>query len=247
MTNDLTLPILSELTRNGFGYGTSLLVEFEPDSLWYETSLTIAAHALRREIRTDYHTYVRSPDEVRNSLTGLGLDIGKLEKDDIFRIIDSYTVTTGLGTPEKPAAKSELPYQAASLRISDWSIGTARVLKGTGVTEADKRRIHLDDNSSVLTQYNQEKEVLDIWRARFVPFSRILNQATVHSLMMGVHSEAFYKYVESISDGVIDFKSQEENGRIEHYVRARILRGKGYDSRWRKLRLHDNGEVTMAD
>ncbi len=247
MSSVLSLPVLSELTRNSFGYRTSLLVEFEPHSLWYETSLTIAAHALRHGIRTDYHTYVRSPDEIRQILSGLGLNPEKLEEEDTLRFIDSYTITTGIGTPEKPARKSELPYQAKSLKMSDWSIDTARVLKGIDVTEADKRRIHLDDNTSVLTQYNQEKEVLDIWRARFVPFSRILEQATVHSLMVGVHSEAFYKHVESISDGVIDFKGQEESGRIEHYVRIRVLRSKGYDSRWRKLRLQDNGEVMLAD
>ena len=243
----LSLPILSELTRNSFAYGTSLLVEFEPHSLWYETSLTIAAHALRHGIRTDYHSYVRSPDEIRKTLSGLGLNPQKLEQEDTLRIIDSYTVTTGIGTPEKPAAKSELPYQAQSLKMSDWSIGTARVLKGVGVTEADKRRVHLDDNSSVLTQFNQEKEVLDIWRARFVPFSRILEQATCHSLLVGVHSEAFYKYIESASDGVIDFRSKEENGAIEQFVRTRILRSKGYDSSWRKLQLLENGEVKFAE
>jgi len=243
----LSLPILSELTRNSFTYGTSMLVEFEPHSLWYEASITIAAHALKHGIKTDYHSYVRSPDDIRKILSSLGLTPQKLEQEDTLRIIDSYTVTTGIGTPEKPATKSELPYQAQSLRMSDWSIGTARVLKGVGVGEADKRRVHLDDNSSVLTQFNQEKEVLDIWRARFVPFSRILEQATCHSLMVGVHSEAFYKYVESVSDGVIDFKSEEKNGAIEHFVRTRILRGKAYDSRWRRLRLLENGEVQLAE
>ncbi len=187
-----------------------MLVEFEPHSLWHETSLTVAAHALRRGIRTDYHTYVRNSDEIREMLSNLGLNAKKLEEEDAFRIINSYTITTGLGMPEKPTAKSELPYQAQSLKMSDWSIGTARVLKGIGVAEEDKRRIHLDDNTSVLTQYNQEKEVLDIWRSRFIPFSRILQQATVHSLMVGVHSEAFYKTIESVSDGVIDLRKPRE-------------------------------------
>jgi KaiC/GvpD/RAD55 family RecA-like ATPase len=62
-----------------------------------------------------------------------------------------------------------------------------------------------------------------------------------------VASDAFYRQFESLADGIIEFKSEEKSGRIEHYVRVRAMRGKPYDSRWRTLQVLDNGEVKLAE
>ena len=43
MPNPLALPFLNGLVKGGFEYGQLLLVVYEPDSLWYDASLTIAA------------------------------------------------------------------------------------------------------------------------------------------------------------------------------------------------------------
>jgi KaiC/GvpD/RAD55 family RecA-like ATPase len=59
-------------------------------------------------------------------------------------------------------------------------------------------------------------------------------------------SPDFPKQYESLSDGIIDFKSEERDNELQHYVRIRSLRDRGCDSRWKKLRLSDNGEVTLA-
>jgi KaiC/GvpD/RAD55 family RecA-like ATPase len=38
-------------------------------------------------------------------------------------------------------------------------------------------------------------------------------------------------------------QSREERGQIEQYMRVRTIRGKPHDSRWRHLRLLENGGV----
>jgi len=48
----LALPVLSELDLDGFAYGGNYLVEFDSDSLWYETSLFIVASALGLGMKT---------------------------------------------------------------------------------------------------------------------------------------------------------------------------------------------------
>jgi len=242
----VTLPILSELIPGGFRYGLNIAVEFEPHSLWYETSLTIAAHAMRDGVRTDYHTFQHIPNEIEEALSRLGLDVKKLEQEGILRILDTYTVTTGLGAPQR-ASVGRLPYQTQSIKLADWSINAAQDIKSPGeIPEAEKRRLHIDDNTSVLLQYNTEKETIDFWRTRFIALSRAREYVMFHSLVAGVYSEAFYRQFESLCDGIIDFRSREQGGQIEHNVRVRAMRGRSFDSRWRQLRLAD-GAVALAD
>lgn len=242
------MPILKELVPSGIEYGTNLLVEFEPDSLWYETSVTIAAHALITGIKTDYHTFQHAPNEVRKPLDRLGLNIKKLELEGSFRVIDSYTAQTGLGTPEAATITPREPDPAIrqSVKMSDWSISMAREMK-SGFMEADKRRLHIDDNTGVVLQYNEEKLIVDLWRTRVIPFIRAGEIVALNSIVPNVASESFHRQFESLSDGIIDFKNREVEDGLEHYVRVRSLRGKVFDSRWRKLILADNGEVRIAD
>src|SRR5437660_12418378 len=95
-----TLAILEDLVPNGIRFGASYLVEFGPDSPWYETSLTIAATALTNGARTEYHTYMHAPHEVRDSLTKLGLNVSEQEQKNHLRILETYNVTTGMPHPQ---------------------------------------------------------------------------------------------------------------------------------------------------
>ncbi len=236
------LPILEKLIPEGLRYGANYVVEFDPSSLWYETSLTMTAQAVKSGIRTEYHIFQHVPAEVREALTKLGLDIKKSEDEGIFRILDTYTVTTGLGRPED-RGKS---YESMSFNLSDWSIAVARVVK-EGASQEEKRWLHIDDNTSVLNQYSDEKTFIDIWRTRAIPYARARELAMIHSHVIGVASNAFYRQFEQLCDGTLDFKSEEIADQIGHYARVRSLRGQAVDSRWRRLRLLDNGEVVYTD
>lgn len=243
MTSELSIPILKELVPGGFQYGQLLLVFYEPDSLWYDTSLTIAAQALKEGIRVEYHTYEHIPNEVRSTITKLGLDVKKLEEEDRLRIHDSYTSQTGLGQPET-LERSNMPIQP--LKLSDSSIEFSQHIKA-GIPETDRRLLHIDDNMGILLQYNDEKTVLNFARTRMIPWARARETTYLLSILNGVASDAFYKQITSSFDGIIDFKSQEKEDRIEHYLRVRTVRGKSCDSRWRKLSVLDSGEVTLMD
>lgn len=244
MPSGLTVPFLKELIEGPIDYGTSLLVEFEPDSIWYETSLTLAAHALKDGIRTDYHIFQHMPSEIREALSRLGLSVKSLEEQKVLRIIDSYSVQTGLGTPKEPS--SPVGYLTQSLKLSDWSIANVQRIK-SGVPEEDKRRLHVDDNTGVMLQYNDEKAFIDNWRTRHRLHTRVQEIVLFNSIMKGAASDAFTKQFELLSDAIIDIKSQEKQGRIEHVLRVRTMRGRPYESRWRRLRLLQTGEVTLVD
>ncbi len=246
MLSVLPVPIMDELVQRGVPTGANLLVEFDPRSLWYETSFTIAARALKNGTRVDYHTFIRAPNEVRNSLSRFRVDVDKLEQDQTLRVIDSYTTQIGLNLSEEPRGSAKIETVAEkSLKLSDWSIGWVKELK-EAPAEIDKKRLHIDDNSSVLLQYNDEKVIIDVWRTRNLPHTRVRESVFLYALLTEVGSPSFQKQLESISDGIVEFKSEDKEGRIEQYVRVSAMRGRSYDSRWRRLQLLDNGEVKLV-
>ena len=231
--------MLKEMIPGGLSYGANYLVEFEPQSLWYETSLTLTAEALKQGVRTDYHTFMHVPSEVKESLSRLGLDISRLEGDTSFRVLDSYTGSTFLGPPQTIGARWR--NFEKSLDLKDWAAGISE--ESTNPLERDKNRLHVDDNTSVLLQHNSEKSFIDYWRTHIILNARILNLSILHAAVTGVYSDTFYSQFEALCDGVIEFRGREENGQIEQYVRVRTIRGKPHDSRWRHLRLLENGGV----
>ena len=239
----LKLSLLKALIPEGLNFGANYLVEFEPHSLWYETSLAIAADSARQGIPVDYHTFMHIPDEVRKALAKLGIDSNRLEQENMFSIEDSYTLTTSLGEPEPPRGRRETG-RSYSLDLEEWTQTDVRYVKG-GVEENEKRRLHIDDNTSVLVQYNSEQKFIDHWRTHTIPYVRKMEWAVLHSAVVGVYSDAFYKQFESLCDGIIDVRAVEEGGQVEHYLRVRVIRAKQHDSRWRRLRLKDTGEVIM--
>ncbi|MGI0080443.1 MAG: hypothetical protein ACRECH_12565, partial [Nitrososphaerales archaeon] len=194
MESAVHIPFLEALAPSVFKYGTVVLVEFQAHSLWYETAYTLAAHSLRAGIKTDFHTFQHPLEDVRKALTRLGIDVDNLGKEKSFRIIDSYTIQTGLGNPE-----SVEPYgfTSRSLKMSDWKSQMFNIFNEPEET----RLIHIDENDSVLTNYNSEGEVLDFFRRTYTA-ARGREFLFVYSLLSGVHSTSFYNQFESLADVV---------------------------------------------
>lgn len=246
MPLEVHVPIFSDIVPGGFTYGANYLIEFQPSSLWYEVSLTIAARALKSGVRTHFHTFMHVPGEVREGLQKLGIDVKKLESEDRFRLIDSYTSLTGL--PIQP--ESTRLYSRTSVSLNDpeyldrYTENIADLVKN-GAPDSEKNWLHLDDNTSIFNRYFKEQDVLNIFQTRVFQLTRILNLSAFHSVVTGVWSDSFYKQFEAQCNGVIDFKAEEDEGQLENYVRVRSIRGKPCDSRWRHLRLEDNGQVVL--
>jgi KaiC/GvpD/RAD55 family RecA-like ATPase len=246
VSDTLALPILRELIGEGVDYGTALLVEFEPDSIWYETSLTIAAQALREGVKTAYHTFRHTPREVERAFARFGLDGKKLKNDGVFELIDSYTVQTVLGTPEKLHSESTEYALIESLKLPDWSISYSQAVKA-GIPEKEKRWLHVDDDLTVMTKYNSENAIIEFVRTRGLPITRSTESVALGALLKGVASDAFYRQMEALNDEIIELKTQEKEGEIENKLRVRAARGKKFDSKWHTLKLQDSGEVTLMD
>ncbi len=246
MPPEIHVPIFSDLVPGGFSYKANYLVEFDSNSLWYETSLTIAAKALKAGVKTQYHSFMHIPAEARQYMEKLGVDLKQLESEDRFRFIDSYTPLTGLPMEREKGTLIGKP--TTSLNDPSFKEKTAAniaELFRTGAIERDKRWLHIDDNTSIYNRYLKEQEVLHTFNNLALPEIRLLEISAFHSVVAGVFSDSFYKQFEAQCDGVIDFKVEENDGQQETHVRVRSLRGKSCDSRWRRLRLESTGEVAI--
>ncbi len=249
MSNLPNIPILSEIVPTGLAYGSAYVILSEPESIWYEMSLTIAAQALRNGVRTEYHAFQHPPQDVRRGLSRLGVDAKQLEGRHLFRILDTCTQLTGLPFQPEPLPY-EHPVPQIGYKFNDpsnldvWTAVLAKII-GEGCPESEKRWLHIDDNTSIFNRYFREKDLINIFENRFIPYFRLTERVVLHSLLTRVASEIFYKQFLAQCDGILDLKSPEEDGRIEHYVRVRSMRGMACDSRWRHLRLLAKGEVSF--
>ena len=243
LSKGVDLEILGELAPGAFHYGMTCLVEFEPHTLWHEMSLTIAAEALKRGIRTEYHVFQYTPQEVRTSLQELGVGVDAFERRGIFRIMDTYTPTTPLKEPSVGRAEPLL-----SGRIPDarkWAEAIRGRMK-TGFEDEEKRWLHIDDNEAVLLQFSDEEYVINGYRTTFVPMTKARDLLVLHALLTGVASDSFYRKRESMVDAVIDIKAVEEGRKLEHYIRIRALRGRKFDSSWRRIELFEQNRVRLS-
>jgi hypothetical protein len=166
-----------------------------------------------------------------------------------LRILDTYDVMTGLAAPERPEAmarKGREPFETHNFDLLHWSSKVETLIK-QGVAEDDKKWLHLDDNTSILNHYSEEKLIIDVWRTRFLPYARVRELAMIHTFVTGIASDTFYRNFESLCDGIFDLRSLEEEGSIQHYARARTMRGTSIDTRWRRLQLNLDGRVKVDD
>jgi class 3 adenylate cyclase len=242
LTKSVDLEFLEKLAPGGFCYGMTCVVEFESNSLWHEVSLAIAAQALGRGMKTEYHVFQHTPTEIRLALKRMGVGVEEFEKKGSFRVMDSYTPTTPLTGPME--GRREPMLSGRTPDVDQWAKAIRDKMK-SGFEEEEKRWLHIDDNESVLLQFSDEESIVNGWRTTFVPMAKARELLILHSLVTGIASESFYRKTEAMADAVIDMTTKEEGGRLENYVRLRTLRGVRFDSRWRRIELLSNGEVAV--
>lgn len=244
MREYLKVPLVDQLAPEGIWYGGQYIVEFDPDSIWYELSLTIAATALKRGMKTEYHVFQHFPSEAAEALSGLGIDPKDMEKRGLLSFWDSYTETTKYEALPKSKRKFRFPLGAPL----DLKARVGQAAKGTKPkwTEKQKGWLHLDDNTGVMLQYNDEDVFLHVWRAGMVPNIRDRKCPHFLGFPKGAVSPNFLAKFEALCDGIIDVKSEQEGDRIAHSLRIRLLRGRAYDTRWHRLQMLPQGEVVLA-
>ena len=239
------MSILDDILPGGFEYGKIFLVEFDPSSLWFETTIMLTARAAIAGTKCEYHALQHSPADITLALGKQGLRTGPLIQNRLFRIIDYFTPLARLGRGDE-VPDSDLWKSRDSFNLTKWGEETRHEIL-RGFAQKDKRWVHVDDNMSVLLQLFEEDDLADFYRTTMVPWTRARELVLLSSVVTGVASEGFYRKFEASADGVIDFASREEDGEIKQWVRLRSIKGGSPDTRWRQLKPSTDGTVSIVD
>jgi adenylate cyclase len=242
LTDSVDLEFFEKLAPGCFTYGMTCVVEFEPHSMWPEVSLAIAKQALGRRLKTEYHVFQHTPTEIRLKLEQMGVEVEKIEREGLFRVMDSYTPTTPLTSPQDGRRESLLSGKTPD--AGQWARAIQDKMK-TGFEEEERRWLHIDDNETVLLEFSNEESMMNGWRTTFVPMAKARELLIMHALVKGVASDSFYRKTEAMADAVIDISAEEEGGRLENYIRLRVLRGMRFDSSWHRIELTSSGDVAV--
>jgi KaiC/GvpD/RAD55 family RecA-like ATPase len=239
----MRISLIEDLLKAPLPPGASLLVEYDPTSGWYQSSLNIAAGWLREGGVVSYHVAAQPPENIRSQLAQLGLDVGHLEANDKLRVFDWYTATLGRKSKEK--------YAFYSLKAADLSVLFGKYMMATqqGIElippQPSPDWLRILDDASCLGRFNEEKSWVEFVRTRIIPIASLWKSTGIGGIIRGIHSDWAYKNLEAASDGVIDFKQDETTGEAQNLIRIRSMRNVGFDSRWHQLKVGENLEVTV--
>lgn len=226
------IPILDELATEPIPSGSTMLVEFDAASQWYNASVGIMVGWVEQGGSVEYVTAAQQPDGIRKRLNRFGLDVSKLENEDRVWIGDLYTPTLRqkLNDPE-----------AGSLKAADLSILIAKNLSKPPVLDL----LLFFDNMSTLARFNDDRAWVELCLTRVIPLASSRNVTIINGITRGVHEDWIYKTLESAHDCIIDFKLDETGEQTRNMIRARSMRNVGFDSRWHDLRIGPNFEVSI--
>ncbi len=228
------IPLIEDLTTGPIPPGSNLLVEFMGASQWYNASLTIAAGWMKKGGKVAYNALAHSPDDIRSRLTRLGLNVEELEKGDKLRIVDLYTPTLGQKSKEK--------YSVDSMKVADMSIRFSRNIMRQ---PAEPEWLRITDNTSTMARFNDEKAFVEFLLTRSFPNVRLRKLTGISALVRGVHSGWVYEQLEAAADGVVDLKVEEVGEERINLIGIRSMQNAGFDSRWHRLKIGENFEVSL--
>lgn len=229
------IPILADLIPAGISYRTTFIIEYDPDSSYYQILESTVHDLLSAGQVVSFFNYTRFADQVRQDLRALGSDIDALEAQGKFHLYDGYSATLGIKSKEKLAFES--------LKVADVSLFFLKLTKDENPIKND---VGFSDNGSIGLRYNDEKAFLDFYATRVIPRAKLHDRISFTAFVTGVHSTSFYKSMEDIVDGVIDVKFDDSEGTPRTKLRVRAFKLGQFNGSWRRVKF-DGLHATLTD
>jgi len=211
---------------------SNLLLMGPPGSGKTIFSENMVCEALLSDTKCLYITLDRPPNEVRRSLSALGVDTKELETAERFVLFDGYTWISGRST-EQYNVNNLTNLSELIFRISD-----AATVLGEGM-------VLVMDSVSTLLTYNNEGSILKFLQ---VIMARVKEWHGVglHVVEHGVHSEAFYNSLRFMVDGVLEMKMYEIGGELRRFFRVHTFKMGAHNTRWVPFNIGQRREFVLG-
>jgi KaiC/GvpD/RAD55 family RecA-like ATPase len=257
-STSLGIPLLGELIPGGTKPGTIFMVEYDPESQWFSFATSITAGVLRSNGYVTYMVFTRSPEEFKYDLSALEVDLEIALNEGRLIVDDWYTASLAGGRIATPIAtpgffeRTKGGWKAQSLKVADLSVQWLKESKDVVRAGHESENwppgaLAVGEAVSSLLRFNDEKEVLEWIESRVMPSERKSRRITMWGFTRGIHSEVFYKRLESTCDGVIDLRVMERGDEPKNFFRIRSLKGQPHDAHWHEIEIRQNGEAILKD
>jgi len=254
----VNIPLLAPLIPGGIKPGTMFVVEYDPDSQWFAVAATIAARFYEEKRHVGYLAMARSPEDVRDNLSALGVKVSDAEEAGLLAVEDWYSASLTGGRVE-PANRDNRLFESIegrlrvlSLKVADLSVEWLKASKSTPhpvydiVDHWPVGSLVIVESFSSILRFNEEKPFVEWIETRVNPGERKRKSITIQAFVRGIHSDQLYKLMENASDGVIDLRVQEDSEGAKNALRVRSLKGRPHDSRWHEIVIKSSGEAALS-
>jgi len=256
LSERIVIPLLSQLIPEGIRPGAVLAVEYDAESQWIAVITTIAAKLLKAQGRVAYMVFTRRPEDLKRDLEMLGVNLSLVFKEERLVLYDWYTATLTGGRIGSAGAQASIFEQIGdglrlrSIKAADLSV---QWLKDTkyGPQPEDLAEtwppgaLAVSEATSALLRFNEEKDLLEWIETRVIPIEQRAGRVALWGFVRGIHTESFYKRLESLCGGVIDLRVMERGEELKNLFRVRSLKGQPHDTRWHEIEIRFNGEAIM--
>ncbi len=199
----VSVPFLDRLVPGGVKPATIFTVEYDPESQWLAVATTITARFLQANGHVAYTAQTRSPEEVKNALAALGVDIPAAQKAGLLRVSDQYSATLSGGRLESSSVHSGVLEEIQggvrfrSLKVGDLSVQWLKFSKLDSDTYEKTRTwgpagsLGVVESISEMLRFNEENAFAEWMVSRVNPIERRAKRITLQAYVRGIHGEAF--------------------------------------------------------
>jgi hypothetical protein len=96
-----------------------------------------------------------------------------------------------------------------------------------------------------MLRYNSEKSFIEFHATRLLPSLRGRRRTHFLSFTKGVHSDLFYKSMESLADGIFDLKLDTSGEEPVNMLRLRSFKRGPHNPKWQRLQVKPDFSVSL--